>query len=120
MILFGRINLKTLNYHVVFCRLLNFENLMHIISMFKVILQFGFTKFTMECFPCVAGYMWSNLFVFVSAQPLTEALEVDIHHGPSTTAGGDQGIFLVILVRKTDPAHEVGRLQVVKVGTGIH
>lgn len=75
--------------------------------MLKHILKLGFAKFTVECFPSIGGHVWRDLFVLVSTQPLSQAIEVHVAHRTGTFTGRNQRILLlIILFTKADPAHD--------------
>ena len=105
VVLLRRVHLERLNNYVVFIRLVNLENLMSFIIMSVVVFKLIFAELAVKSFPGVAGHVRGYFLIFISAQPLSQALQVNVLHRPSAFAGWDQGIILFRFIWEANPAH---------------
>ena len=54
---------------------------MHPVSVMEVIFKLRLAQFAMERLPSVRGHEGPDLLVFISAEPLPQALEMHVTHG---------------------------------------
>ena len=71
---------------------------MNTVSVMEVIFKLCLAEFTVEGFPCVRSNEGTDLLVFISAEPLPQALQMHVSHGARTFTWGYQRIFFVTLI----------------------
>jgi len=74
MVLLRRVNLERLYHYEVLMRFADLKNLVCPRSMSEVILKFALAQLAMEGFPSVSCHVRSYLLIFVTTQPLPQAL----------------------------------------------
>lgn len=70
MVAFRRIYLERLDDHVVLFGLYDLKYLISLLSVPVRVLQLRLAKLAMECFPNIGRHMHTNLFVFITTEPL--------------------------------------------------
>lgn len=87
VVIFGGVNLERLDYDVVLLWLDYLEDLERLLAMSIAVLQLRLAELAMEGLPDVGGHMHTDLLVLVTTQPLPQALQVHVRHGPTALAG---------------------------------